>query len=219
MRRLRALKMVEAKAIQGKNNTELAEQFGVTVRTIERTLTWAEHANIFAEYEDRILSGLVPLAYDAVEAALREGNSKVALDILKGTRLLRTSERAASASQQAREDDLADYIAKKRDAASLNTVTIDVKPLEEGAHAEHERRLEITASISGTSPDTESPDPAGSDSFSDGDQCSEDPPPSHGETGDGETRGWPLLAPDARHPNAPADCTEIGGSLREDPLT
>jgi len=129
-KRLRAMKLVEGKVMHNKTNKQLAKDFNVSLDTIERTLTWASRANIFAKYEDKIVEELIPLAHTAIRDALLDGNAKVALEVFKGLSLLRTGQTTAPAQKQA-DEDLAAYIAAKRDQATLlEANTFDVRPLE-----------------------------------------------------------------------------------------
>jgi hypothetical protein len=127
-KRLRAMKMVEGKVLRNLNNAELAKEFHCSVDTVERTLTWAKRADIFATFEDKIVQELIPLAHDAIKSALAEGNAKIAVEVFKGLNLLRTGPAAAGSLAAAKEEDLAAYIAAKRDKAQLIEQTIDVTP-------------------------------------------------------------------------------------------
>ncbi len=132
-RRLRAMKMVEGKVMRNMTNRELADEFRCSVDTVERTLTWAKRADIFASYEDKIVEELIPLAHTAIRDALADGNAKIAVEVFKGLNLLRTGQSAPGTVARAADDDLAAYIAAKRDKAQLLASTIDVTP-EEGSH-------------------------------------------------------------------------------------
>ena len=129
-KRLRAMKMVEGKVMRNMTNTQLAKEFNCSVDTVERTLTWAKRADIFATYEDKIVQELIPLAHSAIRDALADGNAKIAVEVFKGLNLLRTGPAAQGSIQQAKDDDLAAYIANKRDKAQLleNTITITAVP-------------------------------------------------------------------------------------------
>ena len=89
-KRLRAMKMVEGKVMRNMTNTQLAKEFNCSVDTVERTLTWAKRADIFATYEDKIVQELIPLAHSAIRDALADGNAKIAVEVFKGLNLLRT---------------------------------------------------------------------------------------------------------------------------------
>jgi L-cysteine desulfidase len=117
-RRLRAMKMVEGKVMRNKTNRELAEEFHCSVDTVERTLTWAKRADIFATYEDKIVQELIPLAHSAIRDALADGNAKIAVEVFKGLNLLRTGPAAAGSVARVADDDL---------EAHLLEQTIDVE--------------------------------------------------------------------------------------------
>lgn len=151
-RRLRAMKMVEGKVLQNKTTKELAADFNVSVDTVERTLSWAAKADIFGNYEDKIVSELVPLAHNAIRQALEEGNAKVGLEIFKGLNLLRTG--AATPGQRAQDDDLAAYIAAKRDKAQLEeNTTIGQLVSEEAPHATGDTPVPATYTLLGPASD------------------------------------------------------------------
>lgn len=127
-KRLRAMKMVEGKVMKNMSNHDLAKEFNCSIDTVERTLTWAKRADIFATYEDKIVQELIPLAHSAIRDALADGNAKIAVEVFKGLNLLRTGPAAAGSPARAAEDDLAAYIATKRDKAQLLENTITVTP-------------------------------------------------------------------------------------------
>jgi hypothetical protein len=88
LRRLRALRMIEMR-IKGKTMKEVADEFGVSTDTVERTLSWAKKAELVVEAEDKILRDLVPAAHKAISDVLAGTNDEVkartALEIFKGT--------------------------------------------------------------------------------------------------------------------------------------
>lgn len=88
LRRLRALKMIDLR-IHGKTVKEVAEEMGVSEKTVIRTISWAKKAELVVKAEDKILAELVPAAHDAFKRALNaedpEVAFKAALEIFKGT--------------------------------------------------------------------------------------------------------------------------------------
>lgn len=128
-KRIRAMKMVEGKVMRNMTNTQLAKEFNCSVDTVERTLTWAKRADIFATYEDKIVQELIPLAHSAIRDALADGNAKIAVEVFKGLNLLKTGQAAQGTIQRAQDDDLAAYIATKRDKAQLLENTITIEPV------------------------------------------------------------------------------------------
>jgi hypothetical protein len=132
-KKLRALKMIEARVMQGKSVGQIAKDFNVHPDTVTRTLSWAKKADILGQYEDKIVNELIPLAHDAIKTALIDGDAKVAVEIFKGMRLLRTG--AETPASKKADDDLAAYIAAKRDHAELQENTILAEIVEEIHHA------------------------------------------------------------------------------------
>jgi len=83
-KRERAFKIL-AGLDQGKTKVEIAKELGIHKTTLHETLNWAENANIFVEYEQKMWSELVPLAHDAIKMALEDGDAQVALKIYDKT--------------------------------------------------------------------------------------------------------------------------------------
>lgn len=113
--RLRALKMLEHK-LTGKTNKEIGEIFGVSAATVNRALTLADRGDLTAQFEDQILKDLVPLAVSAFKTALTNGDAQVALEVLKGTNLLKKQgdKRPVGGPDNGDGDELEIYIRKKR---------------------------------------------------------------------------------------------------------
>lgn len=124
LQRARATKMLEAKVMTGRSNTQLAKDFGVSTTTVTKALSLAKQGEIIMGFEDKLLNELLPLAHDAITHALQEGNAKVALEIFKGTNILRKNA-PLTATQAQQQDDLTAYIAGKRHHALLEEHTID----------------------------------------------------------------------------------------------
>lgn len=112
--RLRALKMLEMK-FKGKSNVEIAKEFGVSAPTVVRALSLAARGDLAAQFEDQILSELTPLAITAFKTALTNGDAQVALEVLKGTNLLKKqSDKRPSGGDADGGDELEIYIRAKR---------------------------------------------------------------------------------------------------------
>lgn len=124
LQRARATKMLEAKVMTGRSNKQLAKDFGVSAGTVGKALSLAKQGEIIMGFEDKLLNELLPLAHDAITHALQEGNAKVALEIFKGTNILRKNA-PLTATQAQQQDDLTAYIATKRHHALLEDHTID----------------------------------------------------------------------------------------------
>lgn len=120
----RALKMLEARIMQGKTQQEIAKDFGVSPRTVEKAMSLAAKGDLLISFEDKLMNELLPLAHTALVGALQEGNAKVALELYKGTNILRKNAPLTSTQMQ-QQDDLTAYIATKRHHALLEEQTID----------------------------------------------------------------------------------------------
>jgi hypothetical protein len=87
LRKLRALAILQRRMA----NTSLAEigrEFNVTATTVAKEIQWAERQGLLESYEQQILAELVPDSIKAVKTALKDGNVKAAIEVLKGTGLL-----------------------------------------------------------------------------------------------------------------------------------
>lgn len=123
---VRAAKMLEQRIMKGKTNAEIAKDFGVSAATVGAAMSLAAKADLIVSFEDKLVNELLPLAHNAAKSALLDGNARVAMEILKGTQILRPSQQR-SAAQAADDDELTRYIAQKRAAARLAEVTIDAE--------------------------------------------------------------------------------------------
>lgn len=84
----RALAMVQSR-IHGRSLAKIAEEFNVSVDTVQRSLTRAERMDLTARYEDYLVGRLAPLAIGAVEESLRNNDAAVALKILESIGLIK----------------------------------------------------------------------------------------------------------------------------------
>ncbi len=116
LRRLRALKMIEAR-INGATRGELEAQFKISKATVDRELTWAQKAGLVANAEDKILKDLVPLAHEAIKEALVNGNADIALKIFEGTIPGFKKGSVKTNSSGGPIDELSDYLNKLRSAS------------------------------------------------------------------------------------------------------
>lgn len=123
----RAFKMLEKRIVEGKTLKEVAKDFNVSVPTVHRAMSLAKKGDLLITFEDKLHAELIPLAHTAIVGALHEGNAKVALEIFKGTNLLKKNA-MPTLSEQQDADDLAAYILSKRTAALLEETSIDVTP-------------------------------------------------------------------------------------------
>lgn len=125
--RARALKMLESRIMKGKSNTEIAKDFNVSPATVQKAMSLAKKGDLLISFEDKLHNELLPLAHSALVGALADGNAKVALEIYKGTNILKRTH-VPTALEQQDHDDLAAYILSKRTAALLEETSIDVTP-------------------------------------------------------------------------------------------
>ena len=125
----RALKMLEAKILKGQTHQEIAQDFGVAPSTVAKAMSLAKKGDLIIAFEDRLHQELLPLAYQAITASLQDGNAKVALEIFKGTNILKKTP-TVSRQQQQDADDLAAYIFSKRTQTLLEETSIDVTPID-----------------------------------------------------------------------------------------
>lgn len=100
--RIRASELVRKVYIEGKSHVQAGKEMGISHDTVERSLAWARAANLFVEHEQKVFTELLPLAHEAAKLALQDGNAQVALEILKGTNVLK---KQGSDSRAAREDE------------------------------------------------------------------------------------------------------------------
>ena len=126
--------MLEKRVIEGKTVPQIAQEFNVSTQTAQRALSFAAKGDLIVGFEDTLLRDLVPLAQTAAKMALLEGNAKVALEVLKGVGLLRSTH-TRTQTQVAEEDALSRYIAQKRAHSQLLEETIDAHPTDPAALA------------------------------------------------------------------------------------
>jgi biotin operon repressor len=117
MKKIRALMMMEFKIKTAASANEIAKEFGVSRKTVERTLSYAKKAGLLVEIEDRILAELMPAAHKAILAGLADSENpieaaKIGMDLLKaGVPMLKKTQGPAKA---AGDDELDAYIAQLR---------------------------------------------------------------------------------------------------------
>lgn len=143
--------MVESKITKGSTNEDLAEEFGVSRRSVEKALSLAAKADLIVSFEDKLVKELLPLAHETAILALKgeapQGSGKIAMEILKGTQILRPSQ-PRSTQQAADDDELSKYIAKKRLKAREEELTIDGEFRTEPVGLQAPQRKELTTSLS-----------------------------------------------------------------------
>ena len=124
VRRIRAMSYMRDR-LGGLSNGAIAKKHNVNVKTVAKTLTWAEKAKIFVELEDELLQGLAPLAIDALKHALAEKHdAQAALEVLKGLNLLKKSH-PITAKEVQDSSDLFLYVQQIREKAELDAATVE----------------------------------------------------------------------------------------------
>jgi len=117
MRRLRALMMLDYKLRNGATNADVAKEFKISERTVERTFTWMKKAELVTKAEDKALSELVPLAHAAIKQAMEGDDAKLAaemaLEVFKGL-LPSFSKKTVAAPVSVGGPNLDDYISQLR---------------------------------------------------------------------------------------------------------
>jgi hypothetical protein len=128
VRRLKAIAFLKEKMVN-RSNEAIAKQYGVSAKTVAKTLSWAEKAQVFVEIEDALVRDLAPMAVEALKLALVEGDADVALEVLKGLNILKKSH-PVTAKDVKEQDDLVSYITQLRNKAELDANTTEGTLLE-----------------------------------------------------------------------------------------
>lgn len=89
MRRLRGLMMLEFKLRNNATNVQVGKEFNMSEKSVNQTFSWMRKAGLIAQAEDKVLQELVPLAHNALKAALTQTDdlelaSQRAIDVFKG---------------------------------------------------------------------------------------------------------------------------------------
>jgi hypothetical protein len=95
----RALAMVQSR-IHGRSLAQIADEFNVSVDTVKRSLSRAERMDLTARYEDYLVGRLAPLAIGALEQALHDNDSAVAVKILESIGLIKKPKDQGRAPQE-----------------------------------------------------------------------------------------------------------------------
>ena len=124
---LRAKAMLKKRITENKSVAQIADEFNVSKRTVERALSFAQRAELLVAEEDQVLEMLVPKARQALITALNsddiEVSSRVALEIYKGAGVLRRGNGAVKSPAEVG-DELSKYIERIRSQHALaGTVT------------------------------------------------------------------------------------------------
>jgi hypothetical protein len=128
--------MLESK-IHGSSRVEIAEEFNVSVSTVDKEFSWAKKAGLIASAEDKILAELVPLAHEAIREALINGDAEVALKIFEGT-IPGFKKSNSKSHSEGTIDELSEYLNRIRSNPSG-----DPKRLEASVEAEEKEIIDI----------------------------------------------------------------------------
>lgn len=112
---MRALMMLQQK-LTGRTHESIAAEFGCSKDTVKRQLRLAVTSDLIQKFEDELLKDLVPEAMRAVKVAMTNGNANVAVEILKGSGVLKRQVEKPSGGAESG-DDLEIYIRSKRTKA------------------------------------------------------------------------------------------------------
>lgn len=118
MKRIRAFQILHKTMVEGKTKQQAADELGLNIRTVNNNMRWAEQANVFVEYEQRLYTELLPLAHRTLVEALQDGDAQVALEVMKGTNVLKKPG-STSAVAQVDEDNLYGEILKAKQGGDV----------------------------------------------------------------------------------------------------
>ncbi len=111
LQRARAMAMLKMR-MRGLNYAEIAQHFDCSVDTVQRAMVWANRNGLAREYEQSILTDLVPEALKVYGRELQKGNVKIAQDVLD--KMIRLGERFEKREQVQESQTLGAYLAEKR---------------------------------------------------------------------------------------------------------
>lgn len=104
LRRARALMIIKGR-IHSQSNKSLAKEFNVSEATIATEIDWAKRKGLVASFEDQVLESLVPEAINVFKNALANNDTQAALEVLKGTGILRKPSDKSSYVQPVQEEE------------------------------------------------------------------------------------------------------------------
>lgn len=119
--------MIERR-LSGTSLKAIGAEFNIQVVHVMNELQWAERQGIVQGFEDQILSELVPASMTALKSAIEAGNTELALEIFKGTGLLRKqADRSPTQPTQVIEESLEVHVKRiTQPAANRSQRTLDV---------------------------------------------------------------------------------------------
>lgn len=131
LRRARALKIIQTMITNSDmSRAQIGKLFNVSGNTIRNEIDWAQRQGLIADYEDALLNDLVPKALKAFRTALDNGDAQVALEVLKGTGLLRkqTDKSFTNPTPQVAEESLELYVKRTRHIDSPSPPSLPANP-------------------------------------------------------------------------------------------
>lgn len=111
LQRARAMAMLKMR-MRGLNYAEIAQHFDCSIDTVQRAMSWANRNGLAREYEQSILTDLVPEALKVYSKELANGNIRVAKDVLD--KMVSLGERFEKREQVQEAQSLGAYLAEKR---------------------------------------------------------------------------------------------------------
>lgn len=155
LRRLRALMMLDYKLKNNATDAAVAAHFNVSLNTVRRALSHAKRAELVVEYEDKLMSELMPKAHAAILEALQDPDqasterAKIALQLFKG--VMPGFKKSAPQAPGAALNELDSYIEQYR--TGLGLAEGEVIP-SGGAEGEPQRLIEAaTTELAPQGPD------------------------------------------------------------------
>ena len=117
LKKLRALMMVQFRVRNNASTADIAQEFGVSEKTVQRTMAWVKRAGLIAEMEDKILTELMPEAHKAIKVALQDDEHKqeagrLGIELFKG--VVPGFKKAANAGPIAQVNELERYLEEIR---------------------------------------------------------------------------------------------------------
>lgn len=148
--KLRAMEML-ALRIRGTPDAEIAAHFKCSQATVMRSLAFAGREGLVQQYEQKIISDLASRAIGVYDEALKQGDKKVAADVI--ARIVQLGDRYDKREQHTEKVGIEAYFAKKRERDNQvikdsndnrDTITVTVEPLP-AAEAEDDKQLLLFA--------------------------------------------------------------------------
>jgi len=128
LRRVRVLAVLNKKLSQNMSNQDIAKSLNISPDTVDRDIDYAKRQGMLIKFEDQLLENLVPLAMTAVKQALSDGNVPAALEVLKGSGVLRKQSAAPLVTPAPQEDTLEFYVKSVRQGGAADGARLPETP-------------------------------------------------------------------------------------------